>query len=217
MSVSSILSLSFFEKVATVLGRPKLRLSYDETSQNCRERVTDRLTFARPFVRGVPGTYVMSESSSGTCELAANAIYLRVMVENIGKSKAEEGCRVFVTSVSVGTRSLGIPASQLQWAHVPSLHVGDRFVERTLHVGVPQTVDVCRVNSYERCLALLSEHADRGGDRFEHAGTYDIGIRGVGTNFVSPGWITLRVHFDPENLESLSAEVLTVRGNYRMA
>lgn len=219
MSASSLLSLSLFEKIATVLGRPKLRLDYDETSGNCRAKVSDHLTSAQPFVTGVPGTYVTSGADGELARyaLTADTMYLRVIVENIGKSNPAEGCRVFVTSVTIGDRKTATPASQLQWAHMPVSRIDDRFEARTLHVGVPWTVDVCRVNAYERQLVLLSEHAERGGDSFAESGSYDVSLRAVGINWVSPGWMKLRVHFDVDNIDSLRAEVVSARREYRLS
>ena len=213
---TSLLSLSLFEKLAGVLGRPKLRLDYDNADKNCREKVVDVLESSLPFLEGAPGTYV-PQHTPPPYQLHAAAHYLRVVVHNIGKSKPAEGCRVFVTAVSRGGNRVATVTSQLQWAHLLPSHLDERFGPRTIFVDAPQTVDLCKASAYDGRLSLLSEYAARGGHCFGEKGAYEITLRAVGTNWVSPGWITLRVHFDPEDLQHLHAEIISVRGKYRLA
>jgi hypothetical protein len=216
MSGSSVLSLSVLERLAGILGRPKLRLSYDNTDKNCRDKVIDVLESPVPFLDGAPGTRVPPHAPP-PYQLHARAFYLRVVLDNIGKSKAAEGSRVFVTSVSCGGHRVATAVSPLQWAHVPPSQLNERYNPRTIFVGVPQTLDLCKASVYDGHLSLLTEYAERGGHTFAEKGLYDIMLRAVGTNWVSPAWMTIRVHFDPDDIAQLHAEVVSARSEYRLA
>ncbi|HEV8132498.1 MAG TPA: hypothetical protein VGQ81_14720 [Acidobacteriota bacterium] len=202
MPFESLLSLPLIEKAAVMLGRPKLILSYDDTSSNNREIVPE---VARTAPHGnIPPFLIRT----------GEAAYLRVDVENIGRSKQAEGCQVFVTSISQSGGAIVRVGSPLSWAHSDD---DADFEPRTLFVAVPQTVNLCKVSNARNALVFMSQFAARGGHTFDATGDYVVTLRAVGTNFVSPGEMTLAIHFHVDDFSKLRGEIVDVRGAYRTA
>lgn len=204
-----LLNLAVVQAIANMIGRPQLALRFDAESSNCREIVPELFTYESAILSPTAPHAPARDLSW------RRAAYLRAEVANVGRSRQAEGCRVFLTRIKEPSGRITQTSSPLQWAHVAMDKIAERFNARVIFPQVDETVDICSTNEGGGLL-FITEFATRGGHRFFDSGAYEVTLYAVGTNWVSPGWITLRVIHDRSNPLSLTAEVVRARTAFRV-